>query len=106
MSNPKPKKAAKRETHARIAKRALELEAAASVSLDGETKYCPACERDHICGRREITAEELAVVEAAVEWRKHYAHDGRHWHDGPLATVVDQYIGACRALRAARSKAR
>jgi hypothetical protein len=75
-------------------------EARASSSLDGETQYCDACVAEqhglpaHTCGKRPMTAEERAVVEAAMDLKK--PRDPWMW------TVMY----ACRALRAARKEGR
>jgi hypothetical protein len=72
----------------------LEREASASVSLDGGTQFCEACAAEqhglptHTCGKQAMTAEEGAVVEAAMALT------------GPGAYGPGQLHEACRALRA------
>lgn len=56
---------------------ALEREARASCSLDGETRCCEACEQEarecieavHTCGQRPMTEAERRVLAAARAWR-------------------------------------
>lgn len=72
-------------------------EAAASVSLDGDTQSCEACNvlgcLVHTCGRREMTEAERRVVEAALAWD---ADDAGY--DRRLQLLEE----ACKALRAER----
>lgn len=69
-------------------------EARASVSLDGETQFCMAChyDREHICSKRPMTAEERAAIEALMD----DTMTSDDWHDA--------LFNARRALRAARKE--
>ena len=87
----------------------LMRDARASVSLDG-TQSCPVCDSygstKHTCGRREISPEERAVVDAARLFVVRHT-DGAHCSfelDPHNCGSSEQLINACRALRAARGK--
>ena len=90
----------------------IDLESRAIAALDGETQYCIACDsdicapREHKCGKRYMTAEERAVVEAARLFVVRHT-DGAHCSfelDPHNCGSSEQLINACRALRAARGK--
>lgn len=71
MSNPKPKKAAKRAPRTKEEAWAVNMaakEARASVSLDGDTHCCMACVQkiDHCCEKRPMSPDEAALVAEVV----------------------------------------
>jgi hypothetical protein len=70
-------------------------EARASAALDGKTQFCLSCEMGetakHTCGKRPMSEEERAVVEAAMDLEL------------PRAPWLKNLMAKCRALRAARS---
>ena len=83
-------------------------------TLDGTTQFCIACDtlagshHTHSCGERPITAEERAVVEAAMRQEKaaqramsSLSHGIKLEYDDACSKTE----AACRALRAERSGA-
>jgi len=111
--SPKKKPSKTRGTPAQFVP-GLMRDARASVSLDGETQYCTACDsdicapREHKCGKRYMTAEERAVVEAAMLFvARHTEGKGCSVNlerEALNCGSTEQIINACRALRAARGK--
>lgn len=100
VCRPVKKKAAKKRV---VIGPGLTREVVASVALDGETQVCGYCigGKQHPCGVRPMTAEERAVVEAALEWEDINTEAGLIFMEKTPHGILAR---ACRALRAAREK--